>query len=359
MEVFSNNAKVILTTGISDTDTDVYLDSGTDTSSINSAVSQDNPQRFTIAHAGHPELPPEIVLVNFHDPVYPRLKFVRGLEGTTPQTWPAGSVMTGRVTAEMLAAFAPKETADILGKKSVVRKRVISGRGPVERSVLDDDATLVKASLLRGKPAPRHFASHPSTDDGKCSLEVVKQSGVYDFGVPPLHSDTELYFPGDVVRPATPDGYQYTLYQPDDVDQGITGVVTFSSDTYVFDANNVVLGAWARTADPVDITDDVSSSEEFGQGMILSECGIVLLYSQATTPPSFSIGVPGDATAFASAQAATFTEVTAGNNIGLLRILVPTTFQKIVQQVTIKVTTAADAPCRGYFYCKGIEVYPY
>lgn len=351
MDLFSNNAKVVLGIAVADTDTELYPGSETDVSSLVQSLSADEFQRLTIEHPGHPEIPPEIVRAIQLEPVYPMIKIVRGQEGTTAQSWPAGAVMTGRVTAGMLAALAQSDTSD----------------GTVARETIDDryssywvvsGMTHMRYSALRGAPEPENNATDPKQIAyALCALEVVRQSGIHDFGVPPLHSAATTYMPGDVVRPATPDGYQYTLYQPKGVTLGVSGAVTFGANTSMYDGASNTIGVWPRVAHPVDVTQDiVAPGGPVGAGMIVAECGVVILLTSATTAPAFDIGVPGDTTAFASAQAATFTAVTGGS-IGLLRAPA-ISHQKLVRQLTFKVTTSADAPCRGYFYCRGVLVNP-
>ena len=339
-ERFVNNFRATLENALADDATDVYLPTGSTAGMGPGYFGEGEFQRVTLEHPGQPLLPPEIAIVTFYEPAYPMLRLRRGQEGTTAQNWPVGTQMTCRVTAGMLASFVGSS----LSPTSTTHRQLLHVENPVLRG----------ASPLMAEPWPWNGDIQvPKMGEQPVALESVFQSGICDFGTPETYDPGTTYYQGAVVRPPTPDGNQYALYlrSPDDT---ATGAVTFGTSTMLYDEQSQPKGVWAQTAEPLDIGG--SFSAQAGEGLLMSECGVVIFYADpAATPPVVSLGTYANPTAFADSVAVTLTTVGA-DRVGLLRVRIPDTFQDLVRDLNLTVVTPGSAPCLGYLYCRGVQV---
>ena len=102
-------------------------------------------------------------------------------------------------------------------------------------------------------------------------------------------------------------------------------------------------GSWIPLPDPLVVTLMFG-----GKKLLLSEVGFICMgYNTVTTPPSVSVGVPGNLTRFANAVS--LTGVTAAGKVWR----VPVTTDELVSGLVFTLDTAATGSLTGRFYWRG------
>lgn len=156
-----------------------------------------------------------------------------------------------------------------------------------------------------------------------------------------------FYSERTIVRPTTPDGYVYLL-------ETFTGYGAAQSSTEpswsmgsgVTEATfgGTPSGSWLPLPDPLVVDLTFAGWNK----LLLSEVGFVCMgYDTVTTPPSVSVGVPGNLTRFANAVS--LTGVTAAGKVWR----VPVTTDELVSGLVFTLDTAATGSLTGRFYWRG------
>lgn len=257
MHRFSNNAVYTLTVGVDDTETEFAL-TADDAGALNvPSFNWDGSfQALTLYNATMPGVY-EIVHVTLDGgsgsyTVVRGAESLEGIEGEgTAVAWPAGTKAAARVTAGMLKSFVQgghvwdsdsSEDTLFAGQHGAVHAlRGVSLNAPVYAP---------NTFAVAGFPAVQRYDTGPYGGTNRprsCGQEGVVATHNVNLGVVPAWAATTVYGDQAVIRPTTPDGYQYWLdikhFVPGDTDtSGAT------EPTWVAGQTTVVEGEvyWSR-----------------------------------------------------------------------------------------------------------------
>lgn len=338
-ERYSNSAKGTLAVGIDGTDTTITLDDTPGAYNFGYVGAGDF-MRATITGAD-PDVY-EIVYITASDGVSLDLIVERGKEGTSQLTWGVGSEISCRVTRGMLDNFLQQD------EYGVVRSR--PGR-PSDTFVVNGRLTN-SGVMLSGYHVLPLITAQPTTtvgqQDRNMTRESVGGSLFVDLGDSiPTWVANMYYSERTIVRPTTPDGYVYLL-------ETFTGYGAAQSSTEpswsmgygVTEATigGTPCGSWLPLPDPLVVNLTFAGFNK----LLLSEVGFICMgYNTVTTPPSVSVGVPGNLTRFANAVS--LTGITATDMVWR----VPVTTDKLVSGLVFTLNTAATGSLTGRFYWRG------
>ena len=339
-EQYSNSAKGTLAVGIDSVATAITLDDTPGAYNFG-YVGKGDFKRATITGAD-PDVY-EIVYITASDGVSLDLIVERGKEGTRQLTWGVGSEISCRVTSGMLDNFLQQD------KYGVVRSR--PGR-PSDTFVVNGRLTNFGVMLAGYHVLPLITAQPTTTvgqQDGNMTRESVGGSLFVDLGdsIPTWVANT-YYQERSIVRPTTPDGYIYLLETFTGYGAAQSAVEPgWSMGNGVTEATigGTPSGSWIPLSDPlvVNLTFAGASNK-----LLLSEVGFICMgYNTVTTPPSVSVGVPGNPTRFANAVS--LTGVTAAGKVWR----VPVTTDELVSGLVFTLDTAATGSLTGRFYWRG------
>lgn len=337
-EQYSNSAKGTLAIGIDSIETTITLDDTPGAYNFG-YVGEGDFKRATITGAD-PDVY-EIVYITASDGISLDLTIERGKEGTSQLTWGVGSEISCRVTRGMLDNFLQQD-AD-----GVVRSRpgrpsdtfVVNGRLANSGVMLSGYHVL---PLITAQPT-----TYVSAQDKNMTRESVGGSLFVDLGDSiPTWVANMYYSERTIVRPTTPNGYVYLL-------ETFTGYGAAQSSTEpswsmgddVAEATigGTPIGSWIPLPDPLVVTLWFGAKK-----LLLSEVGFVCMgYNTVTTPPSVSVGVPGNLTRFANAVS--LTGVTAAGKVWR----VPVTTDELVSRLVFTLDTEATGSLTGRFYWRG------
>ena len=337
-ERYSNSAKGTLAVGIGVIDTTITLDDTPGAYNFG-YVGEGDFIRATITGAD-PDVY-EIVHITSSDGISLSLTIERGQEGTSQLTWGVGSEISCRVTSGMLNNFLQQD------EYGVVRSRpgrpsdtfVVNGRLVNSGVMLSGYHVL---PLITARPT-----TNPSAQDTNMTRESVGGSLFVDLGdnIPTWVADT-YYSERSIVRPTTPNGYIYLLETFTGYDAAQSSIEpgwSIGGDVTEATSGGTPIGSWIPLPDPLVVT------LGFGfKKLLLSEVGFICMgYDTVTTPPSVSVGVPGNLTRFANAVS--LTGVTAADKVWR----VPVTTDELVSGLVFTLDTEATGSLTGRFYWRG------
>lgn len=332
-EVFSNNSEGVLAEPFSAEGSQFTL-SGTHNFA---ALADGQFQRATITDVS---LPGEYEIVHIRSWTGNTATVSRGVEGPGISGWPAGAKVSARVTASMLGSFVPRNSTFF---------------SPNPGSTADG----AKFGIV-GYPAIKHYfpavLDAPTFGWNRAGNSVAAAGGsvFVDLGAAPTWTASN-YRHGDVVVPATANGYQYWAslnadgLSNDSADFSTPGVAV------PFISSGVEEGAWIPTATPLDF------SVRFPSGVLLAveEVGFMAIDATATASPTVSVG--GNVSSGAPnktrfANAVSLSQITSAGGVQIHRIPVATG-GALVDELTFRVDTAATGGTfRGRFYWRGFFV---
>lgn len=209
---FSNNAVYTLTAGIDDTETELTLVADGDWPFDIPSVYDGSFQAVTLYN---PAIPGVYEIIHIVATAGTDTYTVeRGAEGVA-SAWPAGTKAAARVTAGMLNSFLQggqeKDDAGTNRLHAGRDGRVHALRGvSLNAPVYADDTWAIP-----GVPAVQRY-EEPAYGGLFRSVgsESVVATRTTDLGVVPAWSAETGYYDQSVVRPTTPDGYQYAISDP-------------------------------------------------------------------------------------------------------------------------------------------------
>lgn len=286
MDLFSNNAKGELAEPASG-------ETLTLTGSATALGFANNPgygdwQRATITDPSMPDV---------HEIVYimktsgAELEVQRGQEGTFAEGWPAGAKVSANVTAGMLESFLQNEGAP--GQMRLWTQSLVVSDGDGGTLPADSVGTL----QLGGVPKLQVVGLMPGYGGDKFGSGVNLSHEMLGGGPPvnlgaPAAWTTRQYEAWEVVRPSTPNGFQF-YFAPD------RGIHTSQSGTeplwndggnpeQAMAADGSVAGHWYPVRMPISFELAVP------YGTFITEVGFYCHESSGGTPPSVTIGTPDD-----------------------------------------------------------------
>lgn len=350
---FSNNAETTLATAFADVVDTSMVVTGDPTAEGTVDAFLGSGQLATLTHA---TFPGEYEVVLITDRVGLNFTVERSYEGTA-QVWPAGTLVSARITAKMLGRFLQHDpqTGLVLAPEAglgfVLGQGAASGDARASsalviggRSRIADGIQLSGWSTLQLLPSQ----SGASGFDRNMAYESVGGSIPVDLGVAMTWNDLGGYFRGSVVQPTTPDGYQYWLDVTDVENYYSPGVGATEPTWNNAGATPVTNGNWYPTALPVDIaTGDV-------RNILVTEVGFIAHKYSASSPPVVDIGTEAAPTRFANAVS--LTQITGD---GCVHRIPLTTGGAMVKDegLRFRVNTAASGGrCVGRFYWRGIFI---
>lgn len=261
----------------------------------------------------------------------------RGLEdgAASGASWPAGSKVSARITAEMLEAFPQ------LHKRRFLMAQVAGGPGYFS---LGSFAAL---SPERARPTDGYFYG---SQDENFGVEIAGCSQPVSLSQAPAWQSNSYYTPGAVVSPPVADGFQYWF---DPLYEGATAKTAVAPD-FAGDSEPTVayndglpgqpVGFWVPTPQPVD-TEII-----FGLGAVLSEVGFIASFKEgAATTPVVSIGDGIDMERFADNVA--LSQIAGNGHIHRIAIAEG---GALPARLNFRLDTAATGgQFRGRFYWRG------
>lgn len=344
--LYVNNAKTTLA---------VALGIGATTMTVDSAGMLPTPSAgetipLTLTHG---TLPGVYEVVHVTDTAgAPALAVTRAVEGTE-QDWPIGTDVKANITAGMLGVLLQQDA----------ESKVVSM--PSGNAVLLGGGTRASSSTAFSGSAVINGRSRMSNVvqiSGRPVLQLAGPSGsglglefsrVHVGGTPPVDLGTVAAWAdgdfrrGSVVRPSTPDGYQYWL-EIDDINAdylSITGEPAFPGAGNPVDVTG---GTFWATPTPADI------STNNMLGLVVTEVGFICQKWGASSPPSVSIGTASAPTRYASAVS--LTSINGDQTIHRIPIAAGgavVNYEALRFQVT---TPAGSGRCLGRFYWHGFFV---
>lgn len=341
-EQYSNSAKGTLAIGIDSFDTTITLDDTPGAYNFG-YVGDGDFKRATITGAD-PDVY-EIVYITASDGVNLDLTIKRGEEGTKQLTWGVGSEISCRVTSGMLDKFLQQDG------NGVVRSR--PGRPSDYSFVVNGRVGDSGEVMLAGYHALPLVTARPTTDtsaqDRNMTRESVGGSLFVDLGDSiPTWVANRYYQERTIVRPTTPDGYVYLLETFNRYDAAQSSAEpSWSMGSGVTEATfgGKPSGSWLPLPDPLVVNLTFAG---WSNKLLLSEVGFICMdYNTVTTPPSVSVGVPGNLTRFANAVS--LTGLTAANKVWR----VPVTTDELVSRLVFTLDTKATGSLTGRFYWRG------
>lgn len=348
---FSNNAETTLAVALDLVDTTMVV-TGDDTAQGKAEAFLSSGQPATLTHASLPGMY-EVVLITGREGL--NFTVVREYEGAA-QEWPAGTLISARITARMLEHFLQRDPQTGLvaapgsgpsfalgeGELSSVARYsnalVIGGRSRIEGGIqLSGWNTL---QLVRSQ-------SGPSGYDRNVAHESVGGSIPVDLGTAATWATDTAYGRGAVVLPTVPGGFQYWIDITDVEDSGSSSVGAEPAWNSA-GATPVDRGNWYPTALPVDINTGAL------RNVLITEVGFIAHKYSASSPPMVDIGTEANPTRFANAVA--LNQVTGDGCVHRIPLTVGGAMVKD-EGLRFRVNTAASGGrCLGRFYWRGIFI---
>lgn len=350
MHLFSNNAETTLAAALDADSGDINMQVASATLFQVIGAGDGNKQLVTLTH---PDLAGlyEVVAIVETDGV--DWTVVRETEGAV-QAWPIGTKVEARITANMLGTFLQRDpTSKQVSNPSGGSAFALSGTmGADARGssalAFGGRSRIANSVLLAGYPYLQitRSTTNGTGTDRNLGFESVGGSVPVDLGVPTTWSATDFYR-GSVVRPTTPDGYQYWLEIEDlDVDSSLDATEP------VFDGPGggvaSASGWWFPTEEPVDVGTDTFS------GLVVTEVGFIAHVATASANPAVSIGTGANATRFANNV--TLSQISGNGQIHRIPISAGGALLS-GEQLRFKVETAATGGrFLGRFYWRGFFI---
>lgn len=278
------------------------------------------------------------------------LTVVRGVEGIGPQSWPAGTKISVRVTAGMLGRFLQQDpTTALIGGNSFVFARPtnqdhenFAGAAANDVFIFAGRSRQSETVMLAAYPLLQKITTEPATSNRKDTNFSYPSTGgtaPVDLGVP---SPWELGAGQrwNVVVPTVANGYQYWADPESLMSEELAET---AEPAFTSDGENVWLddGAWIATPMPVLV------NPSFRYDLMVDEVGFIKFSGSPVSMPTVSIGTQADPTMFANAVA--LNQLTDGQ---VHRI--PINSNKLIRDLRFSVVDAATGgPLIGRFYWRG------
>jgi microcystin-dependent protein len=177
--VFSNNAVVLLVSELSSVSSSFVLSSGD--GDLFPSVSGGDTAKLTIQD----RRTGAIEIMDLVNRVGDSLTVVRGREGTTAQTWPAGSLLSHRVTAETLSAFlqdtdaADAAIASLQSRVDVLETQVNTGIMLIEQHKIPIGGIYISADAVNpGSSTRLNYGTWIAFAAGRCLVGVGTAGGL-------------------------------------------------------------------------------------------------------------------------------------------------------------------------------------
>ena len=347
MLLFSNNAETTLAepltgdSGDPDFNTITAVADGSATTFRYVDIDGPNEQLATLTHPSMPGIVEVVAIVGHNSGTgftVERAVETVGPTGSGPHSWPEGTKMSARVTADTLRAFPQADHRKFLD----VRQSELFAFSSAPGIRFGRHRVMNKSGLER------------SWLDRNFGVEVVGCTDFVDLGAPPVWGADTYYELGAVVAPPEADGYQYWFDPLQD------GVVSYDSEEPIFSGYDGVthatqsgahVGYWVPTPLPVE------TSVLFDHALMVTEVGFVTNdyeSATATTPPVISVGAHDNLARFVSS--ATLSLIGVGeDNPQFQRFPVAEPGGELVRELKFVVETAATGGVfRGRFYWRGI-----
>lgn len=383
-QLYTNNAKAAIVSSIDDTDTQISIASGKGALFAEPFVG-DEYQIATIINPANLNAPIEIVKIT--ERVDDVLTVERGQEGTTPQSWTAGSAeIQGRATAGMFERLVQTddesdETGFGVGGGSARAANSVAigafARTYGEKSVSlgAESRALAPRSFAIGEESEAtmtrsfEFAVFPALQNGFDLTEDVQYlQGLSSLFASPYMelaegsewAATTVYKSGDVVVPTTPNGFAYRLDVELDRDfDEFSSVLNFELESGsteptwpeivgdLVPANDAEEGYWRCIS-----LDENTLYIPDGVAFYPDEVGFICTdYVSVSAAPYVSIGTAADPTALVNNQQ--MTGITAANTRHRFTGLT----KGITGSAKFTVETAATgtgSTLQGRFYMRGV-----
>lgn len=325
--LFANNAETTLAVELDDTPgvttmtvTEDDTDSGTSAAFPEFAADGTSVLLATLTHASNPGL---FEVVGIQARAGADFTVLRAMEGDL-LTWPVGTLISGRITAGLMASIPQVGGDEGIMYASSDAGNFQFGNWPTMQ-------------LLRTQ------GIGPTDYDPVVTPESWQGSIPVDLGTPVTWSAVN-FFRGSVVVPTTPNGKQYWLDIASPTDTQSLDAV---EPTWAATAPSTN-GTWRETAMPVDISSGTM------RPVLITEVGFIAHKYSGSAVPNVSIGTASDPTRFA-------------NNVALSQVAGNGTVHRIPlssggalvsgEALKFKVETAASGGrCLGRFYWRGIFI---
>ncbi|MFN7152932.1 MAG: hypothetical protein ACK4OE_04505 [Acidovorax sp.] len=346
--LFSNNSNATLANALPSSAVDPAYNTVviTDAADGNS-FQQPTEFAFTsqLATLTHPSLPGKYEVVRITSHGYNSTEFTvdRGVElgEWAVQAWPAGTLMSARITAGTLKLFPQQDTSGVVRYANNLA-------APQEFSI-------AATPVLRDQRAIPTGGSVPGGFDPLLAHEVVGGTHAVDLGVPETWVSNKAYSGLAVVQPSTPDGYQYFIDFDFGEDRSKTTLppdfMTTEANTVAYDGNvpnNKPVGFWVPVEMPINISSYLSGSSK----LVVTEVGFIAREVTATTTPVVVIGTTSSPTRFANSVA--LSQITGSNQIHRIPVAAGGALADGLYFGIV--TEAAGGVFRGRFYWRGFFV---
>lgn len=258
------------------------------------------------------------------------------------RVWPAGTKVSGRITADMLRKYPQINGASV---------RFTQPGSQNHFATMSQDFVL-PVNLPPGTTAL------PTVTGQDGTVEVFRRTVPVQAGVIPTHDPGETYYHGDSVVPPSSTGYYYTYCGDYSYSQAV-GNVTFVDDTPVqaLDGSMQTSGMWLAVPLPVVLTETVGTGIGDGLTFVVTEVGFISLGGDASILPKISVGEVGNTTKFLNdVQVKPY-----GSGRGVLRYLVPPADSaEAIDKLVFSVSTmGTGGGYRGVFYYRGFNLGAY
>ena len=267
MQLFTNNAAALLAGALTRGST-TFAVTDSAAADLFASPSGRNIQAATLSHSSKPGVV-EIVAITDRNDVNFTVRRAKEID------WPPGTSIQARVTAEMLQGFAQTDPETWLMRTGQVQGRPFAMESP--------------PAIL----APIHLSQDghkPFFHSGGIALDTVAATFPVDLGVAQTWG-IHPFGRGDVVKPTTPNGYQY-WWDSDGGSSTDSGVEPAFNGPGVTPASDG--GFWVATKEPLEFT------MRTHQLICVTEVGFIAKQVSATSSPSVSIGTFDAPTRFAN-----------------------------------------------------------
>lgn len=354
-EYFSNNAVSALAVGIDDEEEYIELNHETADLFMSQGEGDGWFQRLTITND---EIPDEYEIVIAEGWSYQNsdlLKVTRGVEDTSPRSWPQGSTVSARVTAGMLREMGGKLVPNNDDRSQDYSTS--SGRLVINSFVHD---VYAPSLLIGGVPVvPQQFNLQPwdGADDFEVSAfsrDAIGATPYYEIGdaAPDTWTQNESYGHWGIVKsPPAAGGEYYVL----DLNPGVDWHTSRTEPNWGADRDEAVdndnhEGYWYKIPAPDGFAVQALMPNATC-AFVVTEVGFICHEYGASSPPKISAGTDEDGTLFANGVTAS--TITASGTI----FRVPVNDGAIVPPggslVFAVHTPAASGTCKGRFYWRG------
>lgn len=342
---FANNAEETVALALTPESTTINLDGSAYSAGF--SASYGDTMLATLTHASLAGIYEVVAITDVQET---SLTVIRSVEGAEPQSWPAGTKISVRVTAGMLYRFLQRDPmTGLIGGNSFVfalptNQDHINHAGVAANTafVFNGRSRQSETVMLAAYPLLQKVTSIPAASSGgdtNFSYPSTGGTAPVDLGVP---SPWELGAGQrwNVVVPTVANGYQYWADPESLMSEELAET---AEPAFTSDGETVWLedGAWIPTPMPVLV------NPSFQYDLMVDEVGFIKFSGAPATMPTVSIGTQADPTMFANAVA--LNQLSDGQ---VHRI--PITSNKLIRDLRFSVVDAATGgPLIGRFYWRG------